>query len=230
MSVRDATTFSIWLAMLGMLLLAGTAAGCDGAYCHRLDLGSCGNACCKLEWVFHADAAEVARALNSSLHSGGPDGLYQANPLHEGVTGFASLEAFPVPAAFIGQGTHTTRVERYNDTLNFAVYKTSATESKVTAFSISNVGGALGDEGQNYSNLEELVQSLGMVFSEEPVMGCSSTGGSESVGAGDHKNLKADKHRGASLKDFGGVAGALPLRLPRSVTKLRFTRVNIMNQ
>lgn len=46
------------------------------------------------------------------------------------------------------QGTHTTRVERYNDTLNFAVYKTSATESKVTAFSISNVGGALGDEGE----------------------------------------------------------------------------------
>jgi hypothetical protein len=46
------------------------------------------------------------------------------------------------------QGTHTSKVKRFNDTLNFAVYKVSDTKSKVIAFSISNIGGALGDEGE----------------------------------------------------------------------------------
>mmetsp|Transcript_7201 Transcript_7201/g.9744 ORF Transcript_7201/g.9744 Transcript_7201/m.9744 type:complete len:196 (+) Transcript_7201:99-686(+) len=166
-------TFSrVPVCVLLLLTLSPRANACDGAYCGRLDQGSCGNACCKLEWTFHLPAETVMKHLNQSIQEGGPDGSYKASAMYEGGTGFADLTPFGAPASFIGQVVRTTRIKKFNDTLNFALYKTSDETTKVTAFSISQIGGALGDDGQNYSNLEELVQASGLVFTEETVMGC----------------------------------------------------------
>jgi len=107
--------------------------------------------------------------LNESLHNGGPDGLYTANELHEGGTGFAEL---PPRHLTIGQGNHESSIYHYNDTLNFIARDTSDTHCTVTAFSISNIGGALGDQGQNYANLEALVQATGLQFDESVLLGC----------------------------------------------------------
>lgn len=53
---------------------------------------------------------------------------------------------------------------RYNDTLNFAVYNESGNffQSRVNAFSISQIATAYCDAGQNYKNLVGLIKSLGI--------------------------------------------------------------------
>lgn len=172
---------SFWLRLLGTLLV-GLALGvptyaCDGKYCARVDFGSCGNACCKVEWEVHQPAWEVMHKLNESLHTGGPDGGYSANILAHGGTGFTtSRPGLPDPPYYIGQGTHTSRVELYRDTLNFAIYSPSPERSTITAFSISNIGAALIDQGQNYSNLEELAKAMGFKFRETLLLGCGKMG------------------------------------------------------
>jgi hypothetical protein len=111
-------------AVLLFAVLLGPVGACTGSHCDNVDHGSCGNACCKLEWSFpDRDAIAVMTALNTSVHAGGPDGLYFANVMYEGGTGFADLRPFKAPASFIGQATRTTPpLRRFNDTLNFAVY------------------------------------------------------------------------------------------------------------
>lgn len=206
----------VCVVVLAGWLAVTPARACEGAYCERTDKGSCGNACCKLEWGFHQTAQEVMSRLNSTLHSGGPDGLYKANALHEGGTGFTDLRSFGAPAAYVGQGTHTTVVKRFNDTLNFAVYQLeAANESKVTAFSISNLGGSLGDEGQNYSNLKQLIQSSGLVYEETTVMGCPS----ENVVGQPSENTQ-DKMK-ATMKSVSSS----PSRKSHLTQKLRLTRL-----
>merc|ERR1712176_997239 len=49
--------------------------------CLNVDMGSCGNACCKLVMNVLEDPATVANRLNSSLANGGPDGYYTLQPL-----------------------------------------------------------------------------------------------------------------------------------------------------
>jgi hypothetical protein len=80
----------LWAALSAML---SSASACSGEYCGRVDKGSCGNACCKLEWRFPGrDAVDVMEALNASLHAGGPDGLYTYSP-----AALASLPPDPNP-------------------------------------------------------------------------------------------------------------------------------------
>jgi hypothetical protein len=52
---------------------------------------------------------------------------------------------------------------RYNDTLNFVIYNNDGYYStKLTAFSISQIGGAYCDDGKNYKNLKQLIRALSM--------------------------------------------------------------------
>jgi hypothetical protein len=59
--------------------------------------------------------------------------------------GFAAVPPFQ-NLAYVGQATHRTTIKKYEDTLNFAILK-GKTSTAVSAFSISNIGGAFGDEG-----------------------------------------------------------------------------------
>ena len=53
----------LWAALSAML---SSASACSGEYCGRVDKGSCGNACCNLEWRFPGrDAVDVMEALNN---------------------------------------------------------------------------------------------------------------------------------------------------------------------
>jgi hypothetical protein len=56
---------------------------------------------------------------------------------------------------------HTTANLLYTDTLNFLLKSVEDGKSTlVTAFSISQLGGSYGDEGQNYYNLVSLMNSI----------------------------------------------------------------------
>jgi len=132
------------------------------------DMGSCGNACCSAEFKTSMGVGEAFEALQSYLEDGGADGLFAY------VGGSGGLN---IPAAqgstwdSIFQGTHTTIKARYVDTLDFAIRSAKDGGSTVRAFSISNIAGALGDEGQNRRTISLMGQDLGL-GSMKVLFGC----------------------------------------------------------
>lgn len=125
------------------------------------DMGSCGNACCAVEFETDKAPAEVFATMTKYLESGGSDGLFgykTGGASGLGISGGAGEGTWDS----IFQGTHTTFKMRYVDTLNFAVRtKQHGEGSVVRAFSISDIAGALGDEGQNRRTVSLVGSDLG---------------------------------------------------------------------
>lgn len=126
------------------------------------DMGSCGNACCAVEFTIDRDPADVFAMMTKYLQSGGSDGLFTYSPGGAsglGISGGAGHGTWDS----IFQGTHTTFKMRYVDTLDFAVRTEAGGKgSVVRAFSISGIAGALGDEGQNRRTVSLLGSDLGL--------------------------------------------------------------------
>jgi len=81
--------------------------------------------------------------------------------------------------SFIGQAFHATLKRIYNDTLNFLIYAPKPDQpnaSRMQVHSMSQIGGAYCDEGQNYKNIGVLLKSLGFAFRELQSMGCPLKG------------------------------------------------------
>ena len=91
---------------------------------------------------------------------GGPDGLYHVSQTASGGQTFDDLRQYDIDADFIGQTTHTTINQMYNDTINFALAPTGDKGTVITGFSISQVGGAYCDSGQNHWNIVQLVKAI----------------------------------------------------------------------
>merc|ERR1711937_566643 len=79
----------------------------------------------------------------------------------EGTLGFGNLTgiapaSFSSGSVFIGQVNHMTNgTYHFNDTVNFNLVEgKTSDETMITAFSISLIGGAYGDAGQNYKNIK----------------------------------------------------------------------------
>ena len=141
-----------------------------GAPCSRADFGSCGNACCAMTFTVKSrDSEATVAAISKALRKGGPDGQYSLPPLDGGRAGFNDIRKFGVPADFIGQAVHTTAKAGYRDTINIAVK-----DDKVRACSIAQIGGAFGDAGQNFRNLEVLFKAVDGASDGEVEYGCGS--------------------------------------------------------
>mmetsp|Transcript_16181 Transcript_16181/g.24404 ORF Transcript_16181/g.24404 Transcript_16181/m.24404 type:complete len:172 (+) Transcript_16181:3-518(+) len=148
-----------------LVVMAAVAMACVPPDCDNNDCGSCANACCKLLFELPAKSSlEVAMALNKTIASGGPDGRYFVSDLYEGVSGFAPLPPQAAPYDYIGQAIHTTQKRIFNDTINFSI-SSNATSVSVVAFSISQIGGALCDAGQNFKNIVTVFKSACEVLS-----------------------------------------------------------------
>ena len=159
-----------------LILAAGFAVGaraCLPPDCENVDCGSCGNACCKLKIYITSTPAgtpprpvDVMTALNETLGHGGPDSRYSLPPLAGGGFGFSDLRPYNLTGvSFIGQSYHLTAKRTYTDTQDWtigpATYK-GLTGVVIKAFSISQIGGAYCDAGQNYKNLYQ-VAYLGLM-------------------------------------------------------------------
>lgn len=132
----------------------GSAKPSKVADCQNVDMGSCGNACCKMSFVVEQDPLTAMSYLNNSLNAGGLDGAYQLQLTAEGSLGFGDLRAFKIPGGeqFIGQAHHMAG--RYTDVVNFNIRpEVNGPGSVIKAFSLSLIAGALGDNGQNYKNI-----------------------------------------------------------------------------
>lgn len=138
-------------------LIGSCGAAKDVEDCQNVDFGTCGGACCRVQATVQGSVEDVAKALNTSLMNGGPDGGYTLQPLWgNGFAGGAGtgFESLGGADGYLGQVHHITSIARYNDTINF--HLTSSADNKtatITAFSLSLIGGALGDAGQNFKNI-----------------------------------------------------------------------------
>eukprot|EP00466_Bigelowiella_natans_P002071 jgi/Bigna1/90382/estExt_fgenesh1_pg.C_690017 len=147
---------SIVLAALGLFL----ANACIAPDCNNKDFGSCGNACCKLSFEVAAADDKIASVFNETLAGGGPDSRFFESTLAEGVRNVADLRPYGVGVSFIGQTIHTTAKRIYNDTINFTIFKKNESAATVNVFSISQIGGAYGDDGQNFKNIAVLMKDV----------------------------------------------------------------------
>jgi hypothetical protein len=146
----------VLLALVVAIALACTEEGCDS----HLDKGSCGTACCKLAVVVTHSPEKAVQMLNGTFHAGGPDNQYTAQMTAEGTSGFADLRQYKIDVDFIGQTYHVTDKGTYTDTQNWLVYSQPDGGSKIVGFSISQIGGAYGDDGQNWWNLNQIFKSV----------------------------------------------------------------------
>lgn len=135
--------------------------------CAPADFGSCGNACCSVEADVQADAPALAKALSKILESRGPDGAF--TPAKTWGT-FFTLDAggcrdlsasSETTDQLLCQAGHTTSGEyHFVDTVNVRVGQSEGGRTRVQVFSVSNVAGALGDNGQNHKNVAMLLGAL----------------------------------------------------------------------
>jgi hypothetical protein len=152
------------LLLVVVLATIAVVLGCKENGCDtHLDFGSCGNACCRLYIKTKDTPEQVMAKMNSTLLGGGPDGQYSAATMAGGGAGFEDLRQYNVGVDFIGQSYHVTDNGVYTDTQNYLVYPVddkSEMKSKIVGFSISQIGGAFGDDGQNWFNLAQVFGSL----------------------------------------------------------------------
>ena len=98
--------------------------------------------------------------MKDLLEGNGPDGLYTPMMTAEGTLTFGDLREFGAPVDFIGQAWHTTLNGVYNDTINFTIEDMGDNVTHVKAFSISQIGGAYGDAGQNFWNIKQVFDNI----------------------------------------------------------------------
>ena len=135
--------------------------GCTYKDCDHPDFGSCGNACCKLVYNIEGLTTEATmNALSKTLLSGGPDGQYTPQMTAEGTLLFGDLRPYDKPVDFIGQVWHVTTNKAYNDTINLTIGPGKGKSTQVTAFSVSQIAGAYGDDGQNYYNIVQIFEAV----------------------------------------------------------------------
>jgi len=163
-------------AIVALFLMCGIASACQPPHCDRVDMGTCGNACCTLDFVVALSPEDVVKSLSTQFASGGPDGRYTFQEVAEapGTPQFADLRKYNISAWFIGQAWHTTKVAHYNDTNNWTVSPGPTDNTAVVrGFSTSQIGGALGDSGQNYKNLKQIAEAAFPTgYIEHTVSGC----------------------------------------------------------
>uniref|UniRef100_A0A7S2XXM6 Uncharacterized protein n=1 Tax=Fibrocapsa japonica TaxID=94617 RepID=A0A7S2XXM6_9STRA len=137
--------------------------GCVPPNCGNIvDCGSCGNACCKLQFYFKgATEEEVAQDLYDVLKVGGPDQLYQMQETFTGELGLADYRERDGLANFVGQTTHRNEDGNgYVDLINFSINPWYGTGTMVNMFSLTTVGGLYCDEGSNFMNIKNLMDAM----------------------------------------------------------------------
>lgn len=115
---------------------------------------------------------DIVAAILKTGSNGGPDGLYAFATTNDGDFGISDYRKYNISISYMGQIYHQTRANRYRDTIDFVVQPAKNGGTRVEAFSISEIGGAWCDAGQNYKNVYLLFSSLGIKASSSIMFGC----------------------------------------------------------
>ena len=157
---------------------ASSVPGCD-----KPDFGSCGNACCVVEFDITSGSTEDAyNGLKQWLQKGGTDGsvAYRTGEDAAGHNPGDDCREYHNGYDFVLQGSHTT-TSGFVDTLDFNFKTRSAKGGAITlrAASISDIHGALGDNGQNYKTLSYIAGQLVPQADVRVVYGCGTSATSD---------------------------------------------------
>ncbi|KAK3232714.1 hypothetical protein CYMTET_56955 [Cymbomonas tetramitiformis] len=163
-------------ALFGIAIATTTDSSCGPEQpskvkdCEHSDLGSCGNACCTVSQVSTKNPTAVYDTIKKYLEQNGGDGFsYVTGPDDAGHNPSDDLRKYNITWKYTMQGQHTTS-GGYTDTLNFNVFDSGNGLTGIRAFSVSNIHGALGDNGQNYKTLAYMLR--GMFGELQIVYGC----------------------------------------------------------
>jgi len=129
--------------------------------CDKPDMGSCGNACCIMDFsVDSVTPLDAYNALTKALKTGGTDGSYTYSHAADsaGHNPSDNLTQYSIAWLYIFQGTHMT-TGGYVDTMDFNIKKAGA-NTVIRVFSVSNIHGALGDGGQSFKNIKFLFDGI----------------------------------------------------------------------
>ena len=143
--------------------------------CNKPDFGSCGNACCVVEFNITSGAStseDAYQRLKQWLQTGGSDGsvAYVTGADAAGHNPGDDCREYHNGYDFVLQGSHTT-TKGFVDTLDFNIKTPSTKGGAITlrAASISGIHGALGDNGQNFKTLSYIVGQLQPQLSKSDV-------------------------------------------------------------
>merc|ERR1711865_120815 len=152
---------TLTVALCAVVLIVANPTSCGGARpskvkdCDHPDMGSCGNACCIIDFALATNTSETYSRFKAWLQKGGSDSsyAYSTGADKAGNNPGDDLRKYGIPWDFIFQGTHTT-TGGYVDKIDFNLKPNKATGgSTMRASTISGIHGALGDNGQTYKNL-----------------------------------------------------------------------------
>jgi hypothetical protein len=156
------------LSLVCVAFAAANDSSCGGGHpspvkdCDKVDLGSCGNACCIVESTVPFSTEALYNSTVALLKHGGPDGSfkYVTGPDAAGHNPGDDLRQYKIDWQFAWQATHST-TGGYVDTVDFNVKPAARLSSSIVrASSVSNIHGALGDNGQNYKTLAYAIGAL----------------------------------------------------------------------
>merc|ERR1712107_638414 len=118
----------------------------------------------------------MGNTLNQTLSDGGPDGRFTLQMTAEGTLGFGDLMQFGSPKGidWIGQVHHVISGPATTLTPLITTLQTTKGTSTIRAFSIAQIGGALGDNGQTYKNV---VYALRVAFGDVQMSGVDGSCG-----------------------------------------------------
>merc|ERR1712080_436311 len=130
--------------------------------CDKRDMGSCGNACCVVDVstdFSHGNSTDLYEKIKQFLMKGGDDGSYTyvTGPDAAGNNPVDDLTPYKIAWKYMIKGTHKT-TGGYIDSvwINIKVVDNNL----ITRFgSISEIHGALGDNGQTFKNIAVLFES-----------------------------------------------------------------------
>merc|ERR1711865_705093 len=145
------------------------------ANCSQINFGTCGNACCKMQFTTTLNSDQLATFITKKLSAGGSDGGFALQPNAEGSVGLVHFPSIN-NIQYLGTAYHTTfGPAHYNDTINIGIFHASEvtphTNSMIEVFSSSQIGGAYGDAGQNYKNIAMVVDEL-VLLNSKVLFGC----------------------------------------------------------
>merc|ERR1711934_43126 len=217
--------------------------------CDKPDTGSCGNACCIMDFTLATNTTYTYDHFKAWLMKGGNDGSYAyvTGPDKAGHNPGDDLSKYGIPWDFIFQGTHTT-IGGYVDKIDFNLAPVKGGGTKMRASTISGIHGALGDNGQTYKTLMAMWENRHSKysFSASIVHGCGSGPVVPTclhhVDLQDHKCFEACNLEGKTFASRGlDNAGTCPdkydfvektkivTQCPDGVSNLRYCKGNALN-
>ncbi|KAI6660287.1 hypothetical protein LOD99_13876 [Oopsacas minuta] len=134
----------------------------------QTDCGTCGNACCTMEFQVDQKSEDLTNLMKDNLMKGGQDGNYR-------FIKFLNLtnQERPSGVRYIIQAGHLGKSS--NASLQFLIASNYSLTSTVRGFSISTLAKDLCDSGKNYMLMMDFVKNLAVDFKYKSLFGCSKT-------------------------------------------------------